>query len=212
MWIWGPLRVPWAKIMANIVFSTTAQMVLFHPQKFCVLHFMFCVSSLWVYPTCCPQKSLPISCSPVMWLTNKRCTILSAQLRTGKQHSHKQYPGYCWEWCRAFQIDVQKRLKGSYRRESSWISSQSFLLSDTWSFIQSFLRGKLQHSMFFCFHRNVSSFWTFCHKMNSFSSKKSCNTKWHALCPSCSFFPITFLGFSLWLFLLPANCSSTLKW
>lgn len=89
------LSVPWAKILANIVFSTRAQMALFHPQKFCALHFMFYVISAWVYSTCCPQKSLWSSCSPVMWLTNQRCTMLSAQLRTEKQPSCMQYLGYC---------------------------------------------------------------------------------------------------------------------
>lgn len=83
------LSVPWAKIPANIVFSTTAQMALFHPQKFCILHFMFYVSSIWVYPTCCSQKSLPRSCSQVMSLNKSEIhhIFCSIKNRTTLMHA-----------------------------------------------------------------------------------------------------------------------------
>lgn len=73
------LSVPWAKIPASIVFSTTAQTALFHPQKFCALHFMFYVSSVWVYPTCSseisPQILLPSNVTNKSEMHHTFCSI-----------------------------------------------------------------------------------------------------------------------------------------
>lgn len=157
------LSVPWAKILASIVFSKTAQMALFHPQRFYVLHFTFYVSSVWAYPACSPQKSLPRSCSPVMWPTNQRCTILSAQLRTEKQPSCMHYLGYCRELCWAFQIDIQERLKGSYRTEFSWNAfppNLSYSVTHDHSFYFFFKRKAAPFYVVFLLPQKCDSFWT----------------------------------------------------